>query len=125
MNLLKTENQTATAALTRRTVAPRYEVRENETTFVVTLQLPGVERSAVETTVHENQLTVTARRTATVPKEWTLLHRESVEADFLLVLELDKRMNREAVAAELNQGTLVLTIPKAEVAKPRRIEIQG
>jgi HSP20 family molecular chaperone IbpA len=34
-------------------------------------------------------------------------------------------VNREAVRAELTQGVLTLTLPKAETVKPRRIEIKG
>jgi HSP20 family protein len=41
------------------------------------------------------------------------------------VLELDHRINRDAVKAELTQGVLTLTLPKAESVKPRRIEIKG
>ena len=46
-------------------------------------------------------------------------------ADYRLVLELGDRVNREAVRAELTQGVLTLTLPKAEAVKPRRIEVQG
>ncbi len=41
------------------------------------------------------------------------------------MLGLDNRVNRDAVKAELQQGVLTLTLPKAEALKPRKIEIQG
>jgi HSP20 family molecular chaperone IbpA len=41
------------------------------------------------------------------------------------VLQLDRRVNRDAVKAQLSQGVLTLTLPKAEELKPRRIEIAG
>ena len=109
----------------RRTIAPRYDVREDENAFVITAYVPGVERSAVETTVNGDNLTVLARRGSLPSERWTPVHRESYDADYQLVLELDRRFNRDGVKAELSHGVLTLTIPKAEAVKPRRIEIAG
>jgi HSP20 family molecular chaperone IbpA len=109
----------------RRAIVPRYDVREDENAFVVTAFVPGVERSAVETTVNGDSLTVLARRGNLPSERWTPVYRESLDADYRLVLELDRRFNREGVKAELSQGILTLTIPKAEAVKPRRIEIAG
>ena len=120
--LTKNENQSATC---RRTTTPHYEVRETADAFVVTAQLPGVAKSSLETTVDGETLTVLGRRAFTTPSDWTQVYREIPQADFQLVLELDRRVNREAVRAELNQGILTLTLPKAEAIKPRKIEVQG
>jgi len=126
MNLLtKKDSQPSTQTAPRRAIAPRYSVEETTEAFVVTAFVPGVDRSAVETHVDGETVTVFARRTWTPPAEWTAVHRETPVADFRLVLELDHRMNREAVRAELGQGVLTLTLPKAEAVKPRRIEIKG
>jgi HSP20 family molecular chaperone IbpA len=106
-------------------VVPRHNVRENADAFVVTAHLPGVTREAVETHVDGDHLTVLGRRTWQAPEDWTPVYRESHSADYRLVLELDQRINRDAVRAELQQGVLTLTLPKAEALKPRRIEIAG
>ena len=126
MNLFaKKDNQAATETAPRRTITPRYDVEETADAFVLTAFVPGVDRSALETHVDGEHLTVFAQRTWTPPAEWTPVHRESRTADYRLVLELDHRVNREGVRAELNQGVLTLTLPKAETVKPRRIEIKG
>ena len=49
----------------------------------------------------------------------------ALDADYRLVLELDRRFNRDGVKAELSHGVLTLTIQKVEAVKPRRIEIAG
>ena len=121
----KNHTDTATQAELRRTVAPRYDIQETVDAFVVTAFVPGVDRSALETHVDGENLTVFARRTWTPPTDWTPVYRETLNHDYRLVLELDHRINREAVRAELNQGVLTLTLPKSEAIKPRRIEIQG
>ena len=127
MNLFTKNNdsQVATETAPRRTIVPRYGAQETADAFVVTAYLPGVERSALETSVDGENLTIFGRRTWTAPAEWAPVYRESVDADYRLVLELDHRVNREAVKAELKQGVLTLTLPKAESVKPRKIEIAG
>src|ERR1700734_1918486 len=94
----------------RRTIVPRYDVREDENAFVLTAYVPGVEKSAVETTVNGDNLTVLARRGNLPSARWTPVHRESHDADYRLVLELDRRFNRDGVKAELSHGVLTLTI---------------
>jgi len=121
----KNDGAVATQTAPRRTVTPRYGVKETTESFVITAFVPGADRSAIETHVDGDNLTVKARRTWTAPEGWTPVYRETSTADYELVLELDHRINREAVRAELNQGVLTLTLPKAESLKPRRIEIQG
>jgi len=122
MSLL-TKNETK--APVTRTVTPRYDVRETGDAYVLTALVPGVERSSLETTVDGETLTVTGRRTFTVPEGWTAVHREIPQVDYRLVLEIDRRFNRDGIKAELSQGVLTLTLPKAEAVKPRKIEILG
>ena len=126
MNLLtKKEPQVSTETATRRTIVPRYDIKETTDAFVVTVYVPGVKHSDVETNLNHETLTVVGRRTWTPPSDWTAVYRETSVADYQLVLELDHRINRDAVRAELTQGVLTLTLPKAEAIKPRRIEIKG
>jgi HSP20 family molecular chaperone IbpA len=123
MSFFKCNGGTATAEPTRLTLVPCYRVRETEDAFVVTAHVPGVAKPGVETTVDEDKLIIVARRADSAPGDWVAVHRESSDADYRLVLELDHRVNRDAVKAELSQGVLTLTVPKAEAVKPRRIEI--
>jgi HSP20 family molecular chaperone IbpA len=121
MNLLSKKE----APAQRRNITPRHFAEETADAFVITAFVPGVNRNDIETHVDNETLTVSARRTWTPPAEWNAVYRETPAADYRLVLELDHRVNREAVRAELSQGVLTLTLPKAEAIKPRRIEIAG
>jgi HSP20 family protein len=125
MNLFTQDPRAKTETAPRRTVVPRYNVEENADSFVLTAYVPGVDRSALETHVDGETLTVFARRTWTPPQDATAVHREIADADYRLVVEIDHRVKREAVRAELTQGVVTLTLPKSEAVKPRRIEIQG
>lgn len=121
----KNEAPVATKEAPRQTVTPRYDVKQTADAFVLTAYVPGVDHSAVETSLDGDSLSVVARRTWTAPEGWTSVYRETQAVDYRLVLELDHRFNRDAVRAELTQGVLTLTLPKAEAVKPRKIEIQG
>jgi HSP20 family protein len=125
MNLFTQDPRAKTETPTRRTVVPRYNVEETADAFVITAHVPGVDRSALETHVDGENLTVSARRSWTPPKDATAIYREIPEADYRFMLEVDHRVNREGIRAELNQGVLTLTLPKSEAVKLRRIEIKG
>ena len=122
MNLL-TKTETPVAA--NRVVTPRYDVRETADAYVLTASVPGVDKTSLETTVDGETLTILGRRAFKAPADWKLVHREIPQDDFKLVLEVDRRFNRDAIKAELSQGVLTLTLPKAEAVKPRKIEILG
>jgi len=115
----------AVQAPARPTISPRYGISENEQAYTVTAYVPGVAPADVETIVDGEKLVVNARRTWTAPESWTPVHREIAQADYRLVLGLDRRVNRDGVKAQLTQGVLTLTLPKAEELKPRKIEIAG
>ncbi len=127
MSLFTKNNETTVAAPTaeRRTLVPRYNVLENADAFIVTAFLPGVDRTALETHLDGENLTIFGRRAWNPPAEWITVYREMPVADYRLVLEIDHRVNRDAIKAELTQGVLTLTLPKSEAVKPRRIEITG
>ena len=123
----QTEQTPAAAqqAPARPTISPRYGISENEQAYTVTAYVPGVAPVEVETIVDGEKLVVNARRNWTAPESWTPVHREIAQADYRLVLGLDRRVNRDGVKAQLTQGVLTLTLPKAEELKPRKIEIAG
>lgn len=112
-------------AESRCAVMPRYRVEENADGYVITAFVPGASASDVETLVDGETLIVNARRNWRAPDNWTPVHREIARADHRLVLPLDRRVNRDGIKAQLTQGVLTLTLPKAEELKPRKIEIGG
>ena len=53
-----------------------------------------------------------------------MLYRESRAANYRRVFELDPAIDTSKISAEVRQGLLTLTLPKAERVKPRKIEIK-
>ena len=116
---------TATPAA-RHYIRPRAHVTETPTDFLVQVEMPGVDRQGLEITLENGELTLVGHRaTSDLPPDAELLYRESRPVDFRRVFEVDASIDTARISAGVEQGLLTLTLPKAEAAKPRRIEING
>lgn len=105
------------------TVKPAHEIKETAEAWGLVAHLPGVTKEGLEITAEEGLITIRGRRAWTQPEGWTTLHRESVDAPYLLTLGHDNTVNAEGIHAELKDGVLRLSLPKVEAAKPRKIAI--
>jgi HSP20 family protein len=105
------------------TVRPFYEVTETEGSFDLTVELPGVAKEGLEISDEDGRLHITAKRVGTLPSGPTVLHRETSDAPYELVLTHDNAVDSSKIEAELRDGVLRVKIGKAESAKPRKIAV--
>jgi HSP20 family protein len=105
------------------TVRPAHEVRETAEAYGLTVHLPGVTKDGLELTVGDGELRLVARRAWKQPDGWTALHRETADLPFELVLAHDNALAADKVQAELKDGVLRVSLPKAEALKPRKIAV--
>ncbi len=112
-------------AAPQRFVRPRASVTENHDGFTVQVEMPGVQPSGLEITFENGELTLVGHRSAAAGNGdgHEVLYRESHAADYRRVFEVDHTIDAGRINAALDQGLLTLSLPKAESAKPRRIEI--
>jgi HSP20 family protein len=89
----------------------------------VEMELPGIKNDQIDISVSGNELTVRVDRPEVVEENVTYHRRERPAGSFSRVLELPCDVKTDAVEAELRDGVLTLTLPKAEIAKPRKINI--
>lgn len=108
---------------TEYTVRPEYEIKETPEAWGLTVYLPGVSKDSLEITAEEGVLTVRGRRGWKRPEAWTNVWRESDDSPFELSLEHDNSVDVERVHAEIKDGILRLSLPKAEAVKPRKITV--
>jgi len=92
-------------------------------TFRVQLDLPGVDRDSIDLDVERNVLTVRAERPMTESTN-ELLAAERPRGVFSRQIILGDNLDLDQIDAEYGDGVLSLSIPVAEAAKPRRIEIR-
>jgi HSP20 family protein len=102
---------------------PQYEVTETDAGYTLEVNLPGVSREGLSITDENGELTITGKRSAAFPEGRGVLHRETSDASFELVLTHDNSIDSERIEAELRDGVLQLKLAKAESAKPRKIAV--
>ena len=105
------------------TLRPSHQLTESDDAFALTVQLPGVARDGLDVTVEEDVLRVVGRRAWTPPAGWSALHRETSDAPFALAVALGHAVAADRIAAELREGVLRLSLPKAEAVRSRRIAV--
>jgi len=104
-------------------VKPHYEVRETGEAYGLVVQLPGVAREGLELSAEEGLLIISGRRDWKAPAAWSALYRESSGANFELSLRHDNAIDVDNIQAELRDGVLRVSLPKAESLKPRKIAV--
>ena len=102
---------------------PLYDIEESAEAFALTVNLPGVSKDGLEVTSDTGEIRIVGRRSWKRPEGWTALHRESVDATYELVLTHDNALNNEKISAQLRDGVLSVTLPKAEEIKPCKITV--
>jgi HSP20 family protein len=93
--------------------------------FVVQFDLPGVDAESIDLTVEKNVLTVHAERRRPVEEGVEMVISERPEGTFSRQLFLGESLDAERIEASYDQGVLVLRLPIAERAKPRRVPVSG
>jgi HSP20 family protein len=116
-------NNNGTAVTELPYAAPDVNIYETEQSFVLQAEMPGVMKDGLEVTLEGNALTFIGRR-SDEPIRGTPLYRESRPLNYRRVFELDPSIDTSKISAEMKQGVLTLTLPKAERVKPRKIEIK-
>jgi len=107
---------------------PVVDVRETKNEVMLQAELPGIMPEDVDVSVENGVLSISGEKKAEV--------REGDEGgDFHLVerrygrferrFTLPRSVDAEKVSAEFRHGLLTVTLPKAEAAKPRRIEVKA
>jgi HSP20 family molecular chaperone IbpA len=105
------------------TLKPAYQLKESADAWGLTVQLPGVAKEGLDLTVEDGLIRIRGRRSWKQPEGWTAVYRESVDAGFALDLTHDNSVNADKIVAELKDGVLRVSLPKAESIKPRKVAI--
>jgi len=123
--LNKTENRPAREETysTVRYLTPVVNIYENKDGYLLEAEMPGVRKEGLEVTLEGNELLIVGHRTPETTAD-EVVYRESDGADFRRFFELDPTIDTTRIGAKMEQGLLTLTLPKAEVVKPRRIQVK-
>jgi HSP20 family molecular chaperone IbpA len=104
---------------------PPVDIRDTGQGVVISLDMPGVPRDQVEIDLERRVLTIRGRARITSPEGYRRLYTEYGEGDYERGFTLSEEIDEGAIRAEMSNGVLTLTLPRAEAAKPKRIEVKA
>ncbi|MDQ3234259.1 MAG: Hsp20/alpha crystallin family protein [Pseudobdellovibrionaceae bacterium] len=105
-------------------LAPAVDVQEDEKGFLLSFDLPGFTKEDVNVEVIGNRLTVNGKRTREATAKDSKFHRiERNHGEFRRVFTLPENANGDSIEASYENGVLYLSIPKAEIERPKKVEI--
>ena len=106
-----------------RTFVPTADIYEDRDSLKVVLEMPGVEKGNVEIRVEEGVLFVEGRLDLAKYRGLQPLYTEYNIGNYARSFRLSNAIDQDKIGAELKDGVLSLTLPKAEKAKPRTIQV--
>ena len=96
---------------------PSVEINESNDAFMISADLPGIEKSDIEVRVEENTLILSAKRHLDKSDKNEKFHyNERRFGTFSRSFKLPKTVKEEKITAKLDNGVLSIVIPKAEDA---------
>lgn len=104
-------------------VLPPVDIFEDESGFTVLADLPGVSKERLTVRVDGESLVIEGAAEAPVGGDMTLIYGEVLNPLYRRSFTLSRELDPSRIEAKMQSGVLRLTIPKAEEAKPRRIEV--
>ena len=107
-------------------VFPPMNVTQDPESIYVRAELPGIQVSEISVSAVRNHLSISGQRRIPVEHDRVSYHRkERPEGTFDRTLTLPTEVDAERVSARYADGILTIVLPKAEEAKPRRIEVRA
>jgi HSP20 family protein len=105
--------------------APALDLSETDSAVQVRLDLPGVEAKEIDVQVRDNRLVVTGEHKEEKEEKGEKFHRiERREGKFSRSVMLPCAVNEGKVDARFHNGVLTITLPKADQAKAKRVEVK-
>jgi HSP20 family protein len=103
---------------------PRADVHETDESYLVQLDLPGIDKNDVKVKFEDNTLIVSGERKQETKTEEKNYHRvERNYGSFTRSVRLPKDVNAQKISASYKNGVLEITLPKVDEVKPKEIEI--
>jgi HSP20 family molecular chaperone IbpA len=102
---------------------PTTDIFETDDALTVVMELPGVEKQAVDVSVENDVLRIDARIDFTKYEGLEPLYTEYTVGHFARSFTLSNKIDQQQIGAQLDDGVLTLTLKKSKEALPRRIAV--
>ena len=105
--------------------SPALDLYDDKDNFLVKAELPGMKKEDIEIQLHDGVLTLSGERKQEKKFDGADSHRsERFVGRFQRTLTLPSQVDADKVKANYQDGILTVTLPKAEAAKPKQIQIK-
>ena len=122
-NLEKVKRNHAEPTRDARVYVPTTDIYEKDDTILVRCDMPGVPEGQIDIQLENTELEISGTQTVTKPEGMELLMGEYNTGVFHRKFNIPQTIDRDKIKARLHNGVLDIELPKAEQAKPRKIEI--
>lgn len=103
-----------------------FNVREQEDRYLVAAALPGIDSEKLEINVVDRLLVIKGEFASTELPENVRIHRqERRSGHFEQSLRLTAHLDTDRIEAEYKDGILTISLPKAQKALPKKIEVKA
>ena len=102
---------------------PALDLYQSKDNIVAVVELPGMRKEDIEISLHENVLTISGERKEQAAEGEKAERSERYLGKFRRSISLPSRVDASKVNATYKDGILTVTLPKAEEAKPRQIQV--
>lgn len=104
---------------------PLADVSETDDAYTVEVELPGVRKDQINVELNDRELVISGEIPEPSEEDGQRRRRSRRTGRFEFRTVLPGEVNPDGVSANLSDGVLSVKVPKAEEAKPRRIEVAG
>jgi HSP20 family protein len=112
-------------ALVRFDWAPLVDISETDKEYLIKAELPEVKKEEVKVAIEEGVLTIQGERKIEKEEKDRKVHRvERSYGKFLRSFTVPRDVDEKKIVAEFKDGILNVHVPKAEMAKPRLVEVK-
>ena len=103
--------------------APALDLYQNNDNIVAVVELPGMRKEDIEISLQDGTLIIAGERKEETSQENGATRTERCTGKFRRSITLPTRVDVNKVGATYKEGILTVTLPKAEEAKPKQIQI--
>ena len=103
---------------------PMINISSDEDVITIEALAPGVDPATLKINVDRSNVSISGEKTPCSAEEETFHRTERGCGKFTRSFDLPVEVDADKVSAEYHHGILAITLPKAEVSKPRQIDIK-
>jgi HSP20 family protein len=102
---------------------PALDLYQDNDNVVATVELPGMRKEDIDISLHDGVLTIAGERQSSLGEGENGERTERFSGKFRRSITLPSRVDAGKVSASYKDGILTVTLPKAEEAKPKKVEV--